>query len=265
MANNWKIRSMLMGVDYIPTSLFGALGDPQMFNVPFTAFLLTNGEENVLVDTGEEYFSEDGTKDASNLLNALAEDGLTPDDITSVIYTHLHHDHAGNSELFTNAVAYIQKKEYDNMLNQYPIQTARGVYAKDVAEKISHHKRIILVDGDMTLANGLTLLLTPGHSLGGQSIVVPTAKGRYVLTGDTPGTRFAMFPWIDKFPTLEGDVLDLTPCTDGSMKYLDGFFTMDIFPAFDSHEKQLAYAERPEPEFIIPSHDPENIAIKTWG
>lgn len=262
---NWTIKAMLLGRDYIPTSLFGALGDPQMFYVPFTGFLLRNGEQNIMVDTGEEYFNEDGTKDASLLLNALAAEGLTPADIDTVIYTHLHHDHAGNSELFTNAVAYIQRKEYDNMLNQYPVQALRGVYAKDVAEKIAQHKRIILVDGDMQLANGLTLLLTPGHSLGGQSIVVPTAKGRYVLTGDTPGTRFAMFPWIDKFPQLDGSVLDLVPCTDGSLKYLDGFFTMDMFPSHDSHEKQLAYAERPEPEFIIPSHDPENIAIGTWG
>ena len=38
----------------------------------------------------------------------------------------------------------------------------------------------------------MELFLTPGHSLGSQSIVVPTTKGRYVLTGDIPSAKYAL-------------------------------------------------------------------------
>ena len=59
------------------------------------------------------------------LLASLAEEGLKPEDIDTVIYTHLHYDHVGNADLFPDAVTYVQKAEYDNMLSPYPFPKAR--------------------------------------------------------------------------------------------------------------------------------------------
>ena len=81
------------------------------------------------------------------LLASLAEEGLKPEDIDTVIYTHLHNDHAGNADLFPDAVTYVQKAEYDNMLSPYPFQKARMDYFPDTPERLSKVKRLLLVDG----------------------------------------------------------------------------------------------------------------------
>lgn len=98
------------------------------------------------------------------LLASLAEEGLKPEDIDTVIYTHLHNDHAGNADLFPDAVTYVQKAEYDNMLSPYPFQKARMDYFPDTPERLSKVKRLLLVDGDLKLANSLEFYLTSGHS-----------------------------------------------------------------------------------------------------
>ena len=56
------------------------------------------------------------------------------------------------------------------------------------------------MDGDLKLANSLEFYLTSGHSRGGQTIVVPTEKGRYVITGDNPATKYWLFADMDKMP-----------------------------------------------------------------
>ena len=144
------------------------------------------------------------------LLASLAEEGLKPEDIDTVIYTHLHYDHVGNADLFPDAVTYVQKAEYDNMLSPYPFPKARMDYFPDTPERLSKVKRLLLVDGDLKLANGLELYLTPGHSRGGQTIVVPTEKGRYVITGDNSATKYCLFADMDKMTLMDGTSPDRT-------------------------------------------------------
>lgn len=179
------------------------------------------------------------------LLASLAEEGLKPEDIDTVIYTHLHNDHAGNADLFPDAVTYVQKAEYDNMLSPYPFQKARMDYFPDTPERLSKVKRLLLVDGDLKLANSLEFYLTSGHSRGGQTIVVPTEKGRYVITGDNPATKYWLFADMDKMPLMDGTVIDITP--DHTVPHLTRRFTTDRFAVYDSARKQLALAEKPEP------------------
>jgi glyoxylase-like metal-dependent hydrolase (beta-lactamase superfamily II) len=111
----------------------------------------------------------------------------------------------------------------------------------------------------------LEFYIGKGHSLGGQSIVVPTAKGRYVLTGDIPSVKYCLFPELDKITLMNGKIIDITPLTDGSEKFLMGTFTTDYFEAYNTHYKQLLLAEKPEPEYFLPSHEPENIYRRYFG
>jgi glyoxylase-like metal-dependent hydrolase (beta-lactamase superfamily II) len=271
--NNWKITALRCGQMTLPPSVFGGLDSDRTLDIPLTVFLLRNGEENVLVDTGmkEEYFEQMAIGDVNpmgsteDLLGELKKEGLEPKDIDTVIYTHLHYDHVGNAFLFPDAVTYVQKSEYNNLMNPYPFQQARQDYFDDTLVQIKTIKRLILVDGDLKLANGLELYWNSGHSLGGQSIVVPTAKGRYVLTGDNPSAKYSLFPWLDKITLMDGSEFEITPLTDGSVPFLTGVFTTDQFAAYDAHYKQLALAQRPEPEFLLTSHDPSNIYIRNFG
>jgi glyoxylase-like metal-dependent hydrolase (beta-lactamase superfamily II) len=273
MCKPWQIKAIYAGKLTIP-KVVGAGGDVDadlMIDFPFTCFLLRNGEENILVDTGmrdgyieKMQIGDVGAEGNTQLLiDGLAEEGLTPDDITSVIYTHLHYDHCGNGHLFTKVPTYIQKSEYANLMNPYDFQQARMDYFEDTREWVKQLKTCILVDGNLKLSNGLALHLTKGHSLGGQSIVVPTVKGRYVLTGDVPTLRCSLFPSLDTMTLMDGTVIKITPVH--TMRFLLSAFSNDYFSSYDSHYLQLALAEKPEPAYFIPSHDPENIFIKYWG
>ena len=186
------------------------------------------------------------------LLASLAEEGLKPEDIDTVIYTHLHNDHAGNADLFPDAVTYVQKAEYDNMLSPYPFPKARMDYFPDTPERLSKVKRLLLVDGDLKLANGLELYLTPGHSRGGQTIVVPTEKGRYVITGDNSATKYCLFADMDKMTLMDGTVINITP--DHTIPHLTGRFTTDRFAFYDSARKQLALAEKTGADIVYCSY-----------
>ena len=42
---------------------------------------------------------------------------------------------------------------------------------------------VVQVDGDAQIVDGISVLLTPGHTVGGQSVVVDTKGGRAVITG----------------------------------------------------------------------------------
>jgi glyoxylase-like metal-dependent hydrolase (beta-lactamase superfamily II) len=115
--------------------------DNMSIKLPYLAFLLQNGEKNILVDNGiNERFLIDGKAwggapadcGEKDLVGSLAKAGLKPSDIDAVIYTHLHNDHAGNSQLFTKTVSYAQKDDLDNLLNPCFAETPRRDFDFDV-------------------------------------------------------------------------------------------------------------------------------------
>ncbi|NXX24027.1 MBLC1 protein, partial [Podargus strigoides] len=63
------------------------------FHADGTVTLLRGGALTLLVDTG-------GPWDKPRLLRLLANEGVSPHDVTHVICTHGHSDHVGNLNLF---------------------------------------------------------------------------------------------------------------------------------------------------------------------
>lgn len=108
--------------------------------------------------------------------------GLTASDLTCVIYTHLHHDHAGGASLFPRAQHVVQRREWQWALG--PSAFARGAYVES-----DYHRPELswqLADGDRVVMPGVHLMATPGHSPGHQSIVLwdPPDAGTLVIAGD---------------------------------------------------------------------------------
>ncbi len=150
--------------------------------LPIYAFALKGGDRNILVDTGiEDFMAPPDLEERAGFPILLFEDALatigwSPEDVDMVIHTHLHNDHCENDCLCTNADVYVQKAELDFFHNPHPIDHR---YYPDVLDGV----KIVTVQGDTTIADGIEVMFTPGHTVGGQSVVVHTAKGKAIITG----------------------------------------------------------------------------------
>lgn len=108
------------------------------------------------------------------LLAALATLGLKPADVRHVAISHVHPDHTGNVDEFPEATVIIQKAEWDYAMTlpQKPFSPA-------------HQVQLIEGDKDVFGDGSLTILSTPGHTPGSQSLLVRLHETGYVvLSGD---------------------------------------------------------------------------------
>lgn len=273
--STWKITSLYYGKITVPKGNLAAGLDPDLIiDFPYTGFLLRNGKQNVLIDTGiHADHIVDGRAwggcpaegGASFVLDALAREGLTPKDIDTVIYTHLHNDHAGNALLFPDAKTYFHKDEYTNLLNPLPTQKIREDFDTRTPGDLAQLKNIYMFDGDLRLPNGLELYKVPGHTSGSLAIVVPTEEGRYVLTGDIPHLGLALFPKTDHYELLGGEIIPITPAPDNMMPYLFNSVIYDHYAAFDSYNRLKCLAESFEPKWYLTGHDPWVINRHSFG
>ena len=104
----------------------------------------------------------------------LEQLGLKPDDIKAMAVSHTHPDHTGNVELFPQSTLYVQKAEYD-----WPGANNEPRF------KPSHPVELLAGDKDVFGDGSVTILSTPGHTPGHQSLLVKLPKtGAVVLSGD---------------------------------------------------------------------------------
>lgn len=104
----------------------------------------------------------------------LEQLGVKPDDVKAMAVSHTHPDHSGNVELFPQAVLYVQKAEYD-----WPGANNEPRF------KPSHPVEQLAGDKDVFGDGSVTILSTPGHTPGHQSLLVKLPKtGAVILSGD---------------------------------------------------------------------------------
>lgn len=171
--------------------------------VPVQLFLVETSHGYVLVDTGNDPNVIDdpiGTWGAelvkavtprmrpeNHPYEQLGRLGLNAGDIKLVIYTHLHHDHAGGARFFPDALHIVQKAEYRWAFD--PDTFTSRIYLKS---DFSHENLSWqLAEGDWCVLPGVQLLSTPGHTPGHQSIVlwdVPDC-GNVIIAGDAINCR----------------------------------------------------------------------------
>jgi len=158
------------------TYLMGA-GTPISLGVYI--WLVEGAGKNVLIDTGcaADYLNSIGfpSEQVSTQEEELAKVGLTVDDIDMVVLTHLHSDHARDVAKFRNATLIVQKSELEFAANPHPIQAGWFVELPQ--------DRLQVVDGDQEILEGIRVVHTPGHTPGGQSILIETESGTTGLCG----------------------------------------------------------------------------------
>lgn len=178
------------------------LGEP--FDVPVPFFLIVHPKGNVLFDTGNalavaeykvKYWGAKVIETCDPFMSKddyvvaqLANIGIKPTDITHVIFSHLHLDHAGGTGAFLNAAYYTQRIEL-----QYayvPDFFQSSTYIRADFDK--PHLNWNLLNGyqdnyyDVFGDGKIQIVFTPGHTPGSQSLLIELEKwGPTLFTGDS--------------------------------------------------------------------------------
>lgn len=107
----------------------------------------------------------------------LGELGLGLEDIDIIIATHLHHDHIAQAALFPKAKVIVQRKELEFARSPHP--SCIGHFDARFLEGLKFE----IIEGDAGICEGISVFSTPGHTVGGQSVSVQTARGNAVISG----------------------------------------------------------------------------------
>ena len=150
---------------------------------PVHGFVVTHPGGAVLVDTGvggpREWLDDWRVVNVA-MADALATVDLSPADISLVINTHLHFDHCGQNAVFRHAPFYVQRAELDRARRESPELSGWFDFAG---------ARFELLDGDAEIVPGLSVITTPGHTVGHQSVLVDAGDGSSdLLIGDAAYT-----------------------------------------------------------------------------
>lgn len=206
----------------VPKALWIRAYDPgdEKNRIPMTAgpLLIRKDGMNILVDTGNgtkmdpKYVAMYGIDiERSNFENNLKPFGLTRHDITHVIFTHLHFDHAGGATIrtetgieptFPNARHYVQKEHFEWALN--PTEKDRASFMKDDFMPLYDDGLLELVEGEIEILSGIRVLLSDGHTKSMQLPVISGGGRKLIYCADLAPTsahvKIAYGMGYDNFP-----------------------------------------------------------------
>lgn len=169
-------------------------GDPHDGPMPMDYFvwLAVGNGRTILIDTGFKKAVADrrGRQWLRCPSEAIELCGVGADQVTDVVITHLHFDHAGNLDKFPNATAHFQDRELRFATSRH--MTVRhasfgsSFEADDVAEVVRSifAARAGFHDGDGVVTPGIALYLVRGHTPGTQVVGVWTRRGWVLLVSD---------------------------------------------------------------------------------
>lgn len=179
------------------------------------SLLLDNGKRKILIDNGvghkmskklNEIFAVDYSK--YTLLDSLKKININPEDITDVILTHLHFDHAGGSTYygedkklrvtFPNATHYIQKKQFEWGLN--PTERDKASFYSNDFELLHQEKVANLLEGEFKIDDTVKLIPLNGHTRNMQVVKISDEQNTLFYAADLiPMSAHIHIPYIMGF------------------------------------------------------------------
>ena len=224
--------------DFPVSSLVAGADPSRKMDIAMMVWLVRGNGHNVLVDAGfyrDQFMKQWQPKDYVKPSEAVARLGLKPEDITDLVITHMHWDHADGMDLFPKARIWLQKDELEYYAGSaWQSRTAHGGIDPDdilAAVKLNTQGRVGLVNGDaQEILPGITCYLGGKHTYASQYLGVSTAQGIVVLASD----NMYLYENLDKHAAI-AQTLD----AESNLRAQDRM-------------KQLAA----DPRLIIPGHDP---------
>jgi glyoxylase-like metal-dependent hydrolase (beta-lactamase superfamily II) len=224
--------------DFSVSDLVAGAEPERKLDIAMMMWLVRGNGRNILVDSGfyhERFFKDWQVKDFTKPSETLKRVGLKPEDITDVIITHMHWDHADGMDLFPNARIWIQKDELEYYAGEawQSKDTHGGIDEDDVLTlvKLNTQGRVGLVNGDaQEIIPGVTCYTGGKHTWQSQYVGVMTAVGTVVLASD----NMYLYENLERHAPIAA--------------------TVDAASNLRAQDRMKQIATRPG--FIIPGHDP---------
>ncbi len=213
---NFKVDGGAMfGV--IPKTLWNKVypaDENNMCNLANRCLLIDNGIEKILIDTGignkhdEKFLSHIYVNGEGNLQKSLQKVGYSFEEITDVVFTHLHWDHCAgatyyddNKNLcltFPNARYWVSKKQWDWAMN--PNAREKAAYQPENYMPIWEKQRLYFIDNDRELFKNIHVRITDGHTMGMLSLIIKMPEFILALPADLiPTAAHVPLPWISAY------------------------------------------------------------------
>ena len=164
-----------------------------------------------LIDTGSGHKFNEKMKaiygldyEHSELLRSLDSLGVSPSDITDIIFSHLHFDHCGGTtewqnnelrEVFPNATYHVNRLHWETATN--PNQREKASFFSENLDPIATSGRLHLTEDSVEFEPGLSAIPVHGHTLGQQLPVIRADGKTVVFAADLiPTFAHVPLPWV---------------------------------------------------------------------
>jgi LDH2 family malate/lactate/ureidoglycolate dehydrogenase/glyoxylase-like metal-dependent hydrolase (beta-lactamase superfamily II) len=196
-ATSLRVLAFHCGGEWSPMGVYDPLdqGGARMVYGPYLMYLVEHAHGRVLFDTGPHTrwkSTRDGrieVGETDDVVSMLTRAGVTPEEVEHVVVSHLHYDHAGGLRFFPHATVWVQAAEL--RFAYAPAVYQRELYDRD---DFDHPLNWRELDGsdDIFGDDAVTIIPTPGHTPGHQSLCVELPSGPLVLAADASYLDAAM-------------------------------------------------------------------------
>jgi glyoxylase-like metal-dependent hydrolase (beta-lactamase superfamily II) len=209
----------------VPRSLWERKTPPDSRNritLGTNALLIRVEGRNILVDAGvgrkepepfREMFALGGETD---IVTSLSEQGLAPQDIDTVVLTHLHFDHAGGITrragdgevvpVFPKARHIVQRAELDDA--EHPTSRSRASYLPENWVPVREAGLLDVVEGEVEVASGVRTVLMKGHVRSLTGVRVESGdECAFYPTDNMPTAAHIPAPWVMGYDLYPLDTL----------------------------------------------------------
>jgi glyoxylase-like metal-dependent hydrolase (beta-lactamase superfamily II) len=192
-----------------------------LINLSSRCLLVDSGNRKILFDTGlgnkqnDKFFSHYHLFDRIGIEQALERNGYKADQITDVVFTHLHFDHVGGAvkwngpkespiPVFSNATYYCSKAQWDHALNSNPREQAS--YFGENYLSLFDQGRLEFIHEDSLFCPEIEFEIKNGHTIGQIIPIIHFENSKVVFTADFIATLLniplAYVPSFDIDPVL---------------------------------------------------------------
>jgi len=149
--------------------------DKQGIPASINAFVVKTKDKTILIDAGNK---------GGNIVKNLQSISINPQDVNIIFLTHMHGDHVGglldadNNRVFTNAVVYVNKAEYD-----YWLKTPYASLVKMLKKAYGDNLKFLDIGKNNVVAE-ITPIAAPGHTPGHTIFEIASNGDKILVIGD---------------------------------------------------------------------------------